>query len=416
MDHGTFFTVFEGELVDLERDAELPAGFTAILTQHVERFLDRSVMTLGSWADEEARPNVLTLDAAGGLISLVAVRVHEIDHVRERVRAIDSWLSAHRLRDLGASTDDPAAFYEGLWDLSPDASITLAATRRYVLLTAAEDLEIDSWARSLPNATIELQYFDVFRLPQDGPPIFRRRNGSAADLERAETAVSALADVIDLTAPEHATTDLQHQTQDTPWVADSISGDETTMPLVDDVTKRIDEPQGAPSAVSPIDASVLSPTPHIRQGATFALDRLLLLFDPLGADLTSISDELFAVDKHIVIVDKLPERRRQSPFADRSRFRWDATRDTIALLNKHRTGSDGSARSIHLFVETDRQSGYGVYIGVLRGIAFEQPTNSDTAWFSIDPKLDAGLYRMLLRGKLPEHIQSSTIDLGTLDA
>ena len=179
--------MFEGELVDLERYAELPAGFTAILTQHVERFLDRSVMTLGSWADEEARPNVLTLDAAGGLISLVAVRVHEIDHVRERVRAIDSWLSAHRLRDLGASTDDPAAFYEGLWDLSPDASITLAATRRYVLLTAAEDLEIDSWARSLPNATIELQYFDVFRLPQDGPPIFRRRNGSAADLERAET-------------------------------------------------------------------------------------------------------------------------------------------------------------------------------------------------------------------------------------
>jgi hypothetical protein len=416
VDHGTFFTVFEGELVDLERDAELPADFTALLIRHVERFLDRSVMTLGSWADEEARPNVLTLDAAGGLISLVAVRAHEIGRVRERVRAIDSWLSAHRLRDLGASTDDPAAFYEGLWDLSPDASITLAATRRYVLLTAVENLEIDSWAKSLPDADIELQYFDVFHLPHNGPPIFRRRNATAGDVERAETAVSALADVIDLTVPEHATADVQHQTQDTAWVGDSISGDETTMPLVDHVNERIDEPQDAPSTVSLIDASVLAPMPQIRQGATFDLDRLPLLFDPLGADLTSISDELFAVDKHVVIVDKLPERRRRSPFADRSRFRWDATRDRIALLSKHRTGSDGSARSIHLFVETDRQSGYGVYVGLLRGIDFEQPTNSDTAWFSIDPKLDLDLYRMLRKGKLPEHIRSATIDFGTLDA
>ncbi len=416
MEHGTFFAVLEGDLVELEQDPELPADFTALLTRQVERFLDRTVMTLGSWVNEEARPHVLALDATGGLVSLLTVEAHEVDLVRERVRAIDSWLSALRLRDLGAIADDPGAFYEGLWDLSPDASITLAATRRYVLLTAAEDLEVGSWAKSLPNSKIELQYFDVFRLPNHGPPLFRRRNATTPDVERDEPAVSPLADVIDLTAPEHGTTDLQHPKRDTPWVGDAISGDETTMPLMADPNERVDELRDAPSAVSPIDASVLTPTPQIRQGATFALDRLPLLFDPLGANLTSISDELFAVDKYVVIVDKLPERRHQSPFADRSRFRWNATRDRIALLHTHRTNSDGSPRSIHLFVETDRQSGYGVYIGALRGIDFEQPSNSDTAWFSIDPKLDVNLYRMLRKGKLPEHIQSATIDFGTLDA
>jgi hypothetical protein len=412
VDHETYYTVFDGDLVGLTPCAHLPASVAGLLSSRIELVLDRPVLTLGVWQGDPSRPDVLALDASGNLISVLAVNAGNVDDLQQTLQAIDSWLGQKRLRDLSDLSNDPASFYEGLWDLSPEASITLSSRRQFVLVTSTDHLDVRGWDSGLENATIEIQYFDVFEMPGEGTPLLKRRAPTPADPARSGTAI-ALADVIDLTTQEHNADIRDNVSSEPPCsFAASISGDETRM---DPASGPTDLRAPHQSSVSPIDASVLSPTPRIQPGATFALDRLPLLFDPLGANLTSISDELFAVDQHFVVVKKLPELRRESPFENRNRFRWDTSVEQIELLTTHAVESTQRHRTIHLFVETDRQGGYCVYIGELVRINPAGPSSDGVAWFTITPALDVDLYRMLRNGGLPEHIGSPTIDFGTLD-
>lgn len=410
-----YYTLFNDDLVGLEASPHLPEEFSEILERRIEMFLGHAVLTVGAWPGTPTRPDVLVLDTAGCLTSVLTVGPHDLENLPGRLSTIESWLSDMRLRDLSDVSGDPVAFYEGLWDLSPDASITLSRTRRTVILTALDAVDVPI-GPTANGPTVEIQYLDVFTTLGGGAPILKRRTPTLADMARVETAIAPLADVIDLTHSDLSDAERAEQ-QTTLGYADAVSGDETTMgdpPRTTDL--QAPDPASSPTRVSPIDASILSPTPRIRPGATSAIERLPLLFDPLGADLTSISDELFAVDRHLVLVEKLPERRRETPFEDRNRFRWDSTPENIQLLNDHLLDSARRPRMTHLFVETERQSGYCVYIGELERIASHRHTTDRAAWFSVKPALDADLYRMLRKGRLPEHIQSPTIDFGTLDA
>lgn len=406
VDHDTYYTQFEDDLVGLEPSAELPAGFVEIVQRRIESFLDCAVLTVGAWIGEPARPDVLALDASGRLTSVLTVGPADLGGLDDRLGAIHAWLDPMRLRDLSDVCGDPAAFYEGLWDLSPDAPIALNPARRTVIITAVDAVDVS-------GDDVEIQYLDVFTTLAGGAPILKRRTPTLADMARAGTATSSLADVIDLTNTESSLTDGSTNATPPLGYADAVSGDETTMyqPLQTSELGASTEP----TRVSPIDASILSPTPQIRPGATFLIERLPLLFDPLGANLTSISDQLFAVDRHLVLVEKLPERRRETPFEDRRRFRWDSTPESIALLTRHAHDSAQQARTTHLFVETGRQSGHCVYVGELHRIESQRESTDHTAWFSIKPALDADLYRLLRKGRLPDHIESPTIDFGTLD-
>lgn len=405
-----YFTVFDGELVGLAASKQLPPGFPSILPQHIELFLGQPVLTVGIWPDTAARPHVLALDASGTLISVLAVDGRDIEHLPALVAEIDDWLQPLHLRDLREFSGDPAAFYEGLWDLSPRASMTLDPHRRVVLITALDTIDVSSWSSSLRSTGIEIQYLDVLTSPNGGQPVLTRRTPTAADMQRAESAIAPLATVIDLGHAESATA---HSSDQMPtYQSDAVSGDETTM---QPPPPTIDLRESTPTPVSPIDASILTPGPRIRPGATFAIDRLPLLFDPLGANLTSINDELFAVNDHLVLVEKIPERRRETPFEDRSRFRWDSSPSQIERLSNHHVTDDGRTRALHLFVETERQGEYCVYIGELTRIESTTPLDDRAAWFTIAPALDNDLYRLLRKGKLPEHIDTPTVDFGTLD-
>lgn len=414
VDHDTYYTVFGNDLVGLAPCADLPASFTGLLPNKIELFVNRPVLTLGAWQGDPNRPDVLALAADGSLISVLVVGTTGVEKLRQKLRAIDSWLEQKQLRDLSDLSDNPASFYEGLWDLSPDASITLNSRRQFVLVTSADHLDARYLGSGLEKVAIEVQYVDVFEMPGDGAPLLKRRGSTPVDRARAETAITPLADVIDLTSQEPSAGPPDDASAEPPFsFADSISGDETRMTMP---SQTIDLRAPDPTPVSPIDSSVLSPKPRIRPGATFTLERLPLLFDPLGANLTSMSDQLFAVDHHLVIVEKLPERRRESPFEDRSRFRWDTSVEHLDVLSKHEVHASQQRPTIHLFVETERQSGYCMYIGELGRIEALDPESNNVVWFAINPELPADLYRMLRKGRLPEHIDSPTIDFGTLDA
>lgn len=381
VDHDTYYTLHNNELVGLEPSPHLPGEFADVLERRIDVFLDRPVLTVGAWRDEPARPDILVLDASGCLTSVLVIGPDDLVDLPSRVEGIETWLIPLRLRDLSDVNNNPASFYEGLWDLSPDASITLTAPHRTVIVTALDVIELPGRVTSGAH-NIEIHYIDVFVALGGQAPILKRRTPTLADMARDETAIAAAAGLLDLTGGK---------------------GDHLP-PVTEPVT------------ASPINPSVLSPALLISPGATLSIARLPLLFDPLGANLTSISNELFAVDQHLVLVENLPERRSKSPFEDRDRFRWDSSVNGIRLLNNHAFDSEEQPRKIHLFVETDRQSGYCVYVGELGRIASDDQASQDTAWFSIEPTIDEDFYRLLRKGRLPRHIESATIDFGTLDA
>ncbi len=155
--------------------------------------------------------------------------------------------------------------------------------------------------------------------------------------------------------------------------------------------------------VDDLESALVHDSAALQPGMTYALNGLPLLFDATGESLISISDELFAVDDHIVLVVKLPERRRNSPFEERDRFRWDTALDRIQLLNDHSMNDRGQRRIVHLFVESDRQPEYAAYVGLLNRTEFQTQADAETAWFTIEPRLDADLHRQLKRGRLPQH-------------
>ena len=179
---------------------------------------------------------------------------------------------------------------------------------------------------------------------------------------------------------------------------------EVVIDLVEqDAATTIDLDDPAVNSLANEAQALLSPTETLVPGAVYSLSGLPLLFDSSGESLTSISDELFAVERDIVLVAKLPERRRDNPFEERDRFRWDTSLERIQLLNEYGSNEHGEQRTAHLFVESDRQPQHAVYIGLLHRAAFQTHPNSETAWFSIQPPVDADLHKLLKRGRIPQY-------------
>jgi hypothetical protein len=167
-------------------------------------------------------------------------------------------------------------------------------------------------------------------------------------------------------------------------------------PPVVDISAGGDEPPPPADGTS-------SDSPPVVSGRTYAIETLPYLFDPDDEALDSISDEMFAVPGHLVLVDKLPERRRQpSPFENPSRYRWDADADQQTMLENNLMDHHGS-RTIHLFVESDRQPGLATYVGVVATSADNKPGRYGASmWFDITPKVSAPLWQLFRKGRLPE--------------
>ncbi len=471
-----FYAVIDDEIVGLEQHFELPDEFLRSVPRQLDVVLETSTLAIGGWDNSSDGPLVLALGSTGQIVSVVAVNPGQLPALGDTLASIEYWLSSMTLPNLSELSGNSIEFYEGLLDLSPQSSIVLSPRRRFVLLTGVQDLDLAEVQARVPEADIDVVYLDVLRAP-GGPAIIRRRSGSAvvapatqvAPLRAEPVTVAPMTPppvvepgvevVVDAPPPptmavhSPAIPDFAEipEVDVAPMLDPDVSPLEpvaseydfpvdVSIPAVPDV--MIDESDDAtdvrasqftvaPEAPELIDLTETPPTidlsdtvnpptptgvpvvPHIEPGHTYDLDVLPLLFDATGSTLESISSELFAVNDAIVIVAALPERRRDTPFEDRHRFRWDTSLERIQLLNEHGFTLDGTRRAVHLFVESERQPNYAVYIGELSRTAFQTQTQAvgETAWFSIAPSLDSDLYRMLRKGRLPQHEQGRAADI-----
>jgi len=521
-----FYAVVDGEVIALELDQELPSEFLTAIPTQLDSVLDTPSLTIGGWDNTTEGPLVLALASNGQLISVIAVNPQQLDSLGETLTSIDHWLSTMVLRDLSELSGNTVEFYEGLLDLSPDASMMISPRRRYVLVTGLGELDTSALSDHLPSAEFEVRYLDILRAP-GGPAIVRQRtsrstqaatappqesepiaNFAPVDIPRVTVApapdipeeIEPLPEEVERILAEPGGSQTLQILDDEPepdaeTVSEAAVAPEPEMELAEpdlmqeldmaeeldldiaeepdltqepdlaedldlDIEEELDvaeapylahEPDMAHEAgvqtvtwPDPVDISAPDPADepepfiesepvidlttdegsvtqvderparagdvevsqvHVVPGATYDLDVLPMLFDADGETLESISNEMFAVEDSIVIVVSLPDKRRDTPFEDRRKFRWDTSLDRIQLLNDHSFTSDGRQRIVHLFVESARQPGFAAYVGELSRTAFQTQTkmNAETAWFSISPSLSNDLYRIFRKGRLPQH-------------
>ena len=463
MDAETLYTINGGQLVALTQGPVVPRGIGAAIAANLDSFVATPGLIIGSWDQtvQRDRPAAMSFTDTGTVVSVVVARMEaDAQPIAERIAAIHAWLAPMQLRDLSQLFTEPGAFYEGLWDMSPNATIALQETRRYVVVTAeADTATLEAVAGELPGAELEFVHLDVFTSDMVDDPIIRwsavndgtltpPRFDQAAAIDGPSTLHTVVmsppaVDTTEAAAEESTETDSAVETAAEIDVEAEAEVDEDLSASVPDVpapetvaiTPQPDlgEPEdmvvdltGDPEAgdldLAEMESADVTPgsertSGHDAAGATFIPGRtyeigsLPLLFDPNDNQLESISDEMFGVPGHLVLVDKLPERRRQpSPFENPGRYRWDATTELQTMLETHSTDATGD-RSIHLFVESDRQPGLATYVGLLATAEDNQAGRySNSLWFDIDPKVSAPLWQLFRKGRLPELQDAHTVD------
>ncbi len=430
MDAETLFTIDGGKLVALTQGPVIPRGIGSAVSYNLEAFVAEPGLTIGSWDQtvHDDRPATMSFTAGGTIVSVVVENM-DGDKVTlsDRIAAIQAWLAPMQLRDLSQLFTEPGAFYEGLWDMSPNSTIALQERRRYVVVTASDDPEAAAaLAESLGSIDLDVVELDVFTSDNGDDPIIRWRPdrgrpladptsgpetaASADTLHFSAVASAAEAEELAQAASDSTATDKAEQGPDggvgIPVVETESSDDpeidlsapviDLTPPPVVDISPLADDPP------PPADGTG-GDSPPVISGRTYAIETLPYLFDPDDEALDSISDEMFSVPGHLVLVDKLPERRRQpSPFENPGRYRWDADAEQQTMLENNLMDHHGS-RTIHLFVESDRQPGLATYVGVLASAADNKPGRYGASmWFDITPKVSAPLWQLLRKGRLPE--------------
>ena len=461
MDAETLYTINGGQLVALTQGPVVPRGIGAAIAANLDSFVTTPGLIIGSWDQtvQRDRPAVMSFTDTGTVVSVVVARMEaDAQDVAERIAAIHAWLAPMQLRDLSQLFTEPGAFYEGLWDMSPNATIALQETRRYVVVTAETDTAtLEAVAGELPGAELEFVHLDVFTSDMVDDPIIRWsavNDGTLTpprlDLSDSADSPSTLHTVVmsppavettDAAADEPLETESAVETTESDTdveveVDEDLSASVPDVPAPETVaiTPQPDlgesedmvvdltgDPEAGDLDLAEMESADVTPgsgrtSGHEAAGATFIPGRtyeigsLPLLFDPNDNQLESISDEMFGVPGHLVLVDKLPERRRQpSPFENPGRYRWDATTGLQTMLETHSTDATGD-RAIHLFVESDRQPGLATYVGLLTTAEDNQAGRySNSLWFDIDPKVSAPLWQLFRKGRLPE-LQDATAD------
>ncbi len=457
MDAVTLYTIHGGQLVALTQGPIVPRGIGAAIAANLSSFVAAPGLTIGSWDQtvQRDRPAVMSFTDSGTVVSVVVARMEEdAQPVAERIAAIHAWLAPMQLRDLSQLFTDPGAFYEGLWDMSPNATIALQETRRYVVVTAETDTaELNAIAGELSDAEVEFVHLDVFTSDMVDDPIIRwsaANDGTLhpprLDAEDAPetpgtrntvvvpptTAVDEPVEIPDI--PEIPEPSAETPAPDTSEVdVTEIAAPETIAftPIpdldaadtgaADTVVDLTGDREAGDLDLAEMESADVTPgsqrtNGHEAAGATFIPGRtyeigsLPLMFDPNDDQLESISDEMFGVPGHLVLVDKLPERRRQpSPFENPGRYRWDATTGLQTMLEARSVDATGD-RAIHLFVESDRQPGLATYVGLLSTAEDNQAGRySNSLWFDIEPKVSAPLWQLFRKGRLPE-LQDASVD------
>ncbi|NNC81141.1 MAG: hypothetical protein HKN94_13420 [Acidimicrobiales bacterium] len=423
MEAETLFTINGGRLVALTQGPTVPRGIGTAIASNLASFVDEPGLPIGSWDQtvHEDRPAVMSFTREGTIVSvLVSSMDSDGVSVRDRITAIHNWLSPMQLRDLSQLFKEPGAFYEGLWDMSPNATIALQQTRRYVVVTADPDTsDAEATIADVGDAVVDFVHLDVFTSEAGDDPIIRwhpttppgtadtpastdpEKEAPATSTKRARKSRSTKK--VDVSATADGETDVDVDAH--PEVAADSPPPPTGSAAV------VDLPEPEPIDLRDPEPDVTTPS-GLLPGRTYPIETLPLIFDPSDEYLESISDEMFAVPGNLVLVDKLPERRRQpSPFENPGRYRWDADAEQQKVLEASLSIPD-STRVVHLFMESERQSGLATYVGLISSAEENSAGRySSSMWFDIEPKVAAPLWQLFRKGRLPELGDTSISDL-----
>jgi hypothetical protein len=423
MEAETLFTINGGQLVALTQGPVVPRGIGTAIAFNLESFVEEPGLAIGSWDQtvHEDRPAVMSFTSEG---TIVSVLVNNMDadsvSVRDRITAIHDWLAPMQLRDLSQLFKEPGAFYEGLWDMSPNATIALQETRKYVVVTADQDTtDAEATIAEVGNAAVGFVHLDVFTSEAGDDPIIRwhpqvaptpPESTEATEPEPTSRVRQSKPRKKARSAPKATAADKVKVVDAVDAVGESAKKAATPPPPSASVA-AVDLPDPEPVDLRQEEPDITTPS-GLLPGRTYPIETLPLIFDPSDEYLESISDEMFAVPGNLVLVDKLPERRRQpSPFENPGRYRWDAEADQQTMLEANVTG-DEAGRVIHLFMESERQSGLATYVGQLRPAEENSAGRySSSMWFDIEPKVAAPLWQLFRKGRLPELGDTSISDL-----
>lgn len=425
MDESVLFAVGDDHLHHLSGRPSLGNDVIAVLQSDLGVTVGETVLPIAHWEHDRTGPLSVALNFAGELIVVVLGDSFADEAVLlNTLSTLEQWLAPMDMADLAELSGNKGKFFEGVWELSPRTQLTLASMLRVLLINPTIELDEERVAQSLPFTHLETLRIEALEAA-DGTLVIARHHERSMSMHDAvgrsgaasyEHPVTLQLDSEDdlptvmrpaRTAPAHAEEDA---------IID-LAAEEAAVSDIDDVTDRDDVPEvrdhGLQDGEYDIDLTVedavqLSPSraiadgdwPMLIRGSYYVTAQLPLHFDPTGANVEPISDELFAAGGHLALVVNLDECET-SPVETASVFRWDADAGRRSLYNVHAHETTGRRRVVHLFVESAAEANRVLYLGVGEQLAQSDPTDANTVWLKISPALDRRRLTFLQSGRMP---------------
>lgn len=378
MDDRDLFLVDDDQLHPFSAADPLTDEVLSALQYDLGTAVGETVLPIAHWEHDRTGPLSISLNFEGELVALVLADMFpDQNSIMSTLSTLEQWLAPMSLEDLGDLSGDRVKFNLGLSELSPHLDMELASMLRILLINPQFIPNSETFRSVLPFSRIEVLEIETYESHDGTVAISKRHSRSDLVIEGYETSADSPM-VVHLESPPPAP--------------------ETHVPeapAADPQDVVVDEPE--------VDLTVEAPTgswPTIIRGSIYPAAQLPLYFDPTGAKIESLSNELFAVEAHLALIVNL-EAYEANPLVTASLFRWQASIDKNELFVRHARDAWGRTRMVHLFVESDSDAGNVFYLG--RGSQFAAADETDPwpLWFEINPPLDAERLATLQSGAIP---------------
>lgn len=401
------FAVGDDHLHHLGARPSLGDDVVAVLQSDLGVTVGETVLPIAHWEHDRTGPLSVALNFAGELVVVVMGESFTNEAVLlNTLSTLEQWLAPMDMADLAELSGNKGKFFEGVWELSPRAQLTLASMLRVLLINPTIELNEEAVAQSLPFTHIETLRIEALEAA-DGTLVIKRNHERSMSVH--DSASRTASDpyeqplTLQLDSVDDITSDIPvAQTASVRDIEDVEHVEPATIDLNDETTSEydIDLTAAESSMTGPSGPLAGDDWPVIIRGSSYVTAQLPLHFDPTGATVESISDELFAAGRHLALVVNLDECET-SPIETDSVFRWDANAGQRSLYNVHAHDTTGKRRVVHLFVESASQPNRVLYLGTGDQLAQSGSNDPNTVWLKITPPLDRRRAALLQSGRMP---------------
>ena len=425
MDRSVLFVVDNDRLHHFVSRDELGADVVAVLQSDLGVTVGETVLPIAHWDHDRTGPLSVALNFSGELVILVMAETFTDQAILlNTLSTLEQWLAPMDLRDLGELSGDPNKFVQGLWELSPRTPLALASMLRVLLINPVIDLDTDAFSSSLPFSRVEELRIEALEAA-DGTVTIRRAHhvsdelGATLPLQDSSPITINLAPELDepvvtvedpddqvivdfsdgrLVTEIHLADDVDDIFADTPI---DLTVEDEHGPK-DSASKERATKDSGTTEVSDTDISIAddSERPTVIRGSHYVTAELPLYFDPTGANIESISDELFAVGPHLILVIDL-DQRDETPLETASIFRWDSEPGHSELFELNEFDRERRRRTVHVFVESGAQPNRVFYLGTADQLAKSDRSEHGAMWFKLRDPVDARILSPLQARTLP---------------